>query len=362
MKILVISNMYPSDKVPNYGTFVKNFCNQLDEIGLQYDKVVKTKDSNKIISYIIYYLKVFFHVLFKKYEVIYVHYASHNALPLLIINKIKKIKVYTNVHGGDVVPQTFVQRKMQKYTKKLLEISEKVIVPSTYFKNLMKEMYMLPEQKIHIYPSAGVNNKHFYPFSKSDKRLDQLEGLYIENGVDYVGFVGRLEHGKGWNTFLEAIYLLKKEQKFKNKKVIIVGNGVQYNAFNQLINKYNLEKDVIHIKSLPQDKLPALYNILSVFCFPTERKAESLGLVALEALSCGIPVIASDYAAPKYYIKDGFNGFKFEKGNARSLANKLEYFFNLPNETKKILRKNAFNSSSVFYTDNIRDQLENIFK
>lgn len=363
MKVLVVSNMFPSKKVPNYGTFVKNFCDQFNEIGIDYDKVVKTKDNNKIISYIIYYFKVSFYGVFKSYDVIYVHYASHNALPLLIISKIKKVKIFTNVHGGDVLPQSQIHRKMQKFTKRLLTISEKVVVPSIYFKNLMVDMYKLPEEKIHIYPSAGVNEKLFYPYSPDNKKLRHLEDfdVVLEKGIDYIGFVGRLESGKGWATFLKAIHILKRERKFINKKVIIVGYGNQYNRFVELINKYNLQEVVVYIQSLPQNKLPVIYNLLSVFCFPSEAK-ESLGLVALEALACGVPVIASNHAAPNYYIKDGYNGFKFEKGNAVDLANKLEYFFNLSNEKVSRLRKNACKSGSVYYSNNIQKQLENIFK
>lgn len=360
MKILVISNMYPSGKVPNYGTFVKNFCDHLDEIGINYSKVVKTKDSNKIISYIMYYLKVFYHILFNKYDVIYVHYASHNALPLLILNKLKRIKIYTNVHGGDVVPQTNIQRKMQKFTKRLLHISEKVIVPSMYFRNLMEEMYNIPKRKINIYPSAGVNNELFYPYSKGERL--KLEEINIEENIDYIGYIGRLEAGKGWDTFLKAIHMLKSEGKLENKKIIMIGNGVQHEEYMGLIKDYNLNSDVIYIESLPQDQLPIIYNFLSVFCFPTERKGESLGLVALEALACGVPVISSDYAAPQYYIKEGYNGFKFEKGNSRLLADKIYNFFNLPDKKVSLIRKNAYETGSTYYSNNIKSELEVIFE
>jgi glycosyltransferase involved in cell wall biosynthesis len=70
----------------------------------------------------------------------------------------------------------------------------------------------------------------------------------------------------------------------------------------QFINKYDL---------LPQSALVDIYNIADAFVFPTRREGESLGLVAIEAMACGTPVIACDFAAPKYYVVDDYNGYKF---------------------------------------------------
>lgn len=362
MKILVVSNMYPSDKVPNYGTFVKNFCDELTKINLNFDKVVIKKKSVKpigIITYLNYYFKIILILLFKKYDRVYVHYASHSALPLILMNKIKMLSIYTNVHGGDAVPQTETQKKMQKYTKKLLEISTKVIVPSSYFKKIINENYNIPENKIEIYPSAGVKEEYFYPYSPSDKKGIKIQGKVLNKENKYIGFIGRIEQGKGWDVYLKAIYKLKKENKLSGIKSIIIGSGEEYNKFLNEITKFGLENDVILINTVSQNKLSEIYNCLDVFCFPITGK-ESLGLVALEAMACGIPVISSDYAAPKDYIIEGYNGFKFEVGNFDELSNKLDKFFNLSSSKLNQLRKNAYNTGSNFYTKSIQKELKKI--
>ena len=86
----------------------------------------------------------------KKYDIIYIHYASHSAAPVLIANKLRKLNIYTNVHGSDVVPENASQEKMQKYTKEILKLSSKIIVPSEYFKKLVSEKYHIDKNKIHI--------------------------------------------------------------------------------------------------------------------------------------------------------------------------------------------------------------------
>src|SRR5699024_8402722 len=128
--------------------------------------IVIKKKLNKSIGlsvYLKHYLKIIYSLFFKRYNKVYVHYASHNALPLILMNKFKKIDIYTNVHGGDVVPQTHAQKKMQKYTKKLLQISSKVVVPSLYFKELITSVYGISDYKVEIYPSAGIKKELFYP-------------------------------------------------------------------------------------------------------------------------------------------------------------------------------------------------------
>lgn len=364
MKILVISNMYPSDEAPNYGTFVRNFCIQLEQLNIDYDKVVMTKKSKKVVaifSYLFYYIRIFLTVLFRTYDLIYVHYASHSAIPLLLLNKIKKNVIYTNVHGGDVIPQTNMQIKMQKYAKRLLKISSKIVVPSRYFKALMIEMYNIPENKIYIYPSAGVNKAIFYPYSEQEKKGISIKNKKINGTFKYIGYVGRIENGKGWDTFLKALKILKNRDNFEKKRAIVVGMGNQYNEFLNMINEFGLSDDIILVEALPQNKLSDIYNVLSIFCFPTKLN-ESLGLVALEALACSVPVIASDFAAPKEYIIDGYNGYKFEKGNQEELANKIDEFFKLSIEETKQIQRNAYKTGAKYYSDNFKREFQYLFK
>lgn len=361
LKILVISNMYPSQKSPNYGTFVRNFCEQLDKIGLKYDKVVMKKDLHKLVSYPIYFLKVFVNILLKKYDVVYVHYASHNALILMLLKKIKNFKIYTNVHGSDVVPQTKVQKMMMNFTKKLLHISDKVIVPSNYFKQLMIERFSITESKIEIYPSAGVDKALFYPYSEDQKSNILIQGSKINRALKYIGYVGRLETKKGWDTFLDMIWVLKEKRLLNDKKFIIVGDGVESDKFYEKINELKISEYIIHIPKLEQFELPDIYNILDVFCFPTAREGESLGLVALEAMACGVPVIASDFAAPKEYVIDGYNGYKFEVGEYNELADKILYLTNLEVSEYRELKKNAFLEGKKYYCTELESKLLKIF-
>ena len=101
--------------------------------------------------------------------------------------------------------------------------------------------------------------------------------------------------------------------------------------------------------------------MLDVFVFPTTSASESLGLVAIEAMACGCPVIASDYAAPKYYIVDNYNGYKFRRGDGEELSQKVYLFFSKSQDEKERMSDNALKYSSRYASQNIINDLRIIF-
>lgn len=362
MKILVVSNMYPNDEYPSYGVFVKRFCQQLETIGIDYDKSVMLKSGSKIkkiITYIKFYCLTVIKILLKKYDLVYIHYASHSGIPVLFARRLKKFSIYTNVHGSDVVPENSKQEKFQKYTNQLMKISERIIVPSDYFKDYVSGKYSVDKEKLYVYPSAGVNAEVFHPYKEEEKK-EKMKSLGLEEKYTYVGFVGRISYGKGWDTFVKAASIVG--QKRPEVRFIIVGSGPDREKLNALIDESGIESSIIRYDLLPQKELADLYNILSVFIFPTEREGESLGLVSVEAMACGVPVIASDYAAPKYYIQESLNGFKFEKANYKELAEKINLYLNCDDSKQREIRQNALKVSKSYLTTEIESLLKSIFK
>lgn len=357
-KILVVSNMYPDEKHPSYGIFVKKFCDQLDLLNYKYSLSVMRKADGKVkkaINYLFFYFKTFFQVLFGNYRLIYVHYPSYSGAPVDFATSFRKRIIYTNLHGSDVVPENVTHEKMQRFTKNLLYKSKKIIVPSEYFKNLVSEKYGVSSTCISIYPSGGIDTTIFH-----EKDKTSIEAFKRKYGIDIdlpvFGMAGRVTKDKGWDTFVDAANGLDLKACF-----VIVGTG---NEDKYLAEKIKESKgNVLWIKKLlPQDELATFYNFCDYFVFPTKRSGESLGLVAVEAMACGTPVISSDYAAPKYYVQDNVNGFKFAMGNAVSLAKVINKAFLLNNTEKANLRMGALNTSKQYYSSNLIEVFRKIFE
>jgi glycosyltransferase involved in cell wall biosynthesis len=349
MKMLVVSNMFPDKKHPSYGVFVKHFCEQLEILKIPYTTSTMNKQDrklDKLFAYLRFYTGTFFKCLFGTYDLVYVHYASHSSIPVLMARKFRKINIFTNVHGSDIVPENPAQEKMQKYTRAILNISNKIIVPSAYFKDYVCGKYGLKAEKVFVSPSGGVNEKVFY------KENEKEYGSVLR-----MGYVGRISYRKGWDTLLMACAKLTIPYA-----LTIVGNGPEYDKLRRIIDEMGISEKIELLDLQPQEKLRELYNNMDVFIFPTEREGESLGLVAIEAMACGTPVIASDFAAPAYYVRDGINGFKYKCGDSKELAERMEEFYALSVETRNAMSLGAISTAHDYAEKEVVKGLKNIIE
>lgn len=360
MRLLVASNLYPSEDYKSLGVFVKNFINELEEIGIEYDTVLinlKRGKLNKLISYFVYFFKFIFKGIFGRYDILYIHYVSHSAIPALIVKFFRRdIKVYANAHGSDVIPQTKTQNKMQKYVKKLLNKSDKIIVPSNYFMELVSEKYGLSKEKFRMYPSGGINKDVFYPRQINP---DTYLKYGLKQNRKYIGNVSRIAKGKGWDIFIKAFHKLANNQEMKDYDAIVVGRGEQKQDFLNMIKELDLSDRIVYIEQVSQEELNIIYNIVDLFVFSTKAN-ESLGLVGLEAMATKTNIIVSDYAAPKYIVENGKNGLKFEVGNSEKLYETIIKYFSLDEIEKEKLSENAYETASEYFRENIREYLKKI--
>lgn len=361
MKVLVIANMFPSKRFPTYGTFIRNFCNQLNEIGVQYEKVVMYKQTNtikKMLSYAFFYFSSFFRTLFSNYDAIYVHYPSYSSLAVLIANKWKKKPLYVNVHGSDVFPTNKKQEGLEINTRRAINQAYRVVVPSEYFKSVIVDKYQYPKKRIQVYPSGGVDSKVFYPYS-----IEKITCLKKEAGLDpdkvTIGYISRLYKLKGWDTFINAVE--KLSNYYDKVQFIMVGSGPDEQEIDRILSEKKLTNVVHRFPAQPQEKLADYYNMLDIFVFAAAA-AESLGLVAIEAMACGAPVFASDYAAPKYYVEDGENGYKFPLGNFEKLSSLIESFISLSDEEKEHVKLGAIKTAKMYNTDASKKVLRELMK
>jgi phosphatidyl-myo-inositol alpha-mannosyltransferase len=129
-------------------------------------------------------------------------------------------------------------------------------------------------------------------------------------------FVGRLEHRKGLEQLVRAFTLLRAERS--DLRLLVVGDGPERARCEQLLPA-RLRADVRFLGRVAQDELPGCYAAADVYVSPA-LGGESFGIVLLEAMAAGTPVVASDIPGYRTVVTDGVDGRLVAPGDPRALA------------------------------------------
>jgi MMP 1-O-methyltransferase len=140
--------------------------------------------------------------------------------------------------------------------------------------------------------------------------------LEIDKDCLIVGFLGRLDWRKGLKTIIDAA------EGLKGVKFLIVGDGNARDDLIAEIKRKGIDKDFI-LTGLRQD-VPVLMKAMDIFVFPSHAAYESFGIAVIEAMSAGIPVIASDIGPVREIINDGDNGILIPKKDPVALRSAIK--------------------------------------
>ncbi len=186
-------------------------------------------------------------------------------------------------------------------------------------------LYELRSEKVRVIP-PGVDLTRFQPQDKAAAR--KLLGW--TEGQHHLLFVGRIEALKGIDTLIRSLHFVRDERPDLPVQVHIVGGdleGSQYALDTELARlravtrALGLQDQVEFLGSRSQDTLPLYYAAADALVMPSY--SESFGMVALEAMSCGRPVIASSVGGLRYLVQDGLTGYHVREGDAPQLAGRI---------------------------------------
>ncbi len=336
--------MFPSDKDPVFGVFVKNFFKYIERhnhIGGTRLVAIKGRQrgTSQLLAYITFYYRIIITCLFGRWDLIYVHTITYPVIPLKIASMFRRLPIAFNIHGSDLITHSGLAERLKKMCFPLLRKAKLIVVPSMVFKKiLMNELSDIDESIVYVSPSGGVDSQRFLPMQKQYRNEIVL------------GFVSHIIAMKGWKLFIEAIDELK--YKGYNVRGIIAGNGSEENELRELLKTGNCQGIISYLGGIPQQDLPTIYNQFDLFVFPT-LFCESLGLVGLEAMACGVPVVGSNKGGPTEYLKHGVNGFLFEQGDVGNLVKQIIRYINLSQQEKERMSDMARETALSFDSETV---------
>jgi len=188
-----------------------------------------------------------------------------------------------------------------------------LIYPSEMARTLLDKLSKR-NQLSHVI-SNGINTKEFKQVSIGDF----YNKFNIPEDTIKLLFVGRLFPEKSIDTIIKAIPHIIKE--YQNIHIMIVGGGYLKSKLEKLTHDLKVNKFVTFLGLVSEEDKILAYNASDIFILPSLAELE--GMVVLEAMACGKPIIISDakMSASRFFVDN--NGFLFETKNAKDLAKKI---------------------------------------
>jgi len=176
-------------------------------------------------------------------------------------------------------------------------------------------------------------------------------------------YAGRLEALKGTDVALGAMEHLVEVRNFNNVSLDLIGNGEPEYVENlkRRIGSSNLQEFVRLKGFLPRLQLLQHYGQYDVFLFPTTER-EGLPMTVIEAMSQGVPVIASDIGGPKDIIEDGGNGLLVPPNEPAKLAEAIEKIISAPSLAAEIGSAAIQTVRQKYTSDRMLDQYETVLE
>lgn len=235
-----------------------------------------------------------------------------------------KIPVVSTIHATESGRNSGIHDEVQRYindTEWMLTYeSTEVIVNSNYMKSELQRLFGLPFEKINVIPN-GVNLNLY----NGVERDYNFRRQYAADNEKIILYVGRLVYEKGIQNLISA--MPKILNCYHDSKLIIAGKGGMIDELREEVRRLNIENKVYFTGYLNLTQVTKMYKCADVAVFPSTY--EPFGVVALEGMLSGTPVVVSDVGGLNEIVEHRVNGMKSYAGNPNSIADSiLELLFN----------------------------------
>ena len=252
----------------------------------------------------------------KSYDHLHVHFLFGGAIIAIFLNKLSGIRYSLTAHGTDfLVERFFISEKIKH--------AEFVRVGTKYNAEFISQDISPDDRsKLFVLP-FGIDAKKVSQ-DKVTREIDQRKNQPVK-----MINIGRLVWQKGQKDLIEAVRLLK--DKGIPLSLEIVGEGELRPELESLISRYGLQETIVLRGALPREEALEIMRSADIFAFSSV--SEGFGIVLLEAMLCGLAVVAPNINGVPEIIIDGRTGSIYQSGSAEDLADKLEVM--IMNEDKR---------------------------
>lgn len=281
-----------------------------------------------------------------KYDLIHSHYWM-SGMAAMKLSKEWKIPLIQMFHTlGEMknrIARSEAERESQARIdgeKEIMRSADRIVIATPAEKSQLEFLYQADNKKMVIIP-PGVDTSRFYPIPVDEARAV----INIPASECMLLYVGRIEPLKGVDTLIKAIAILEGNgvlHACPHYLAIIGGEpnvdprnmNAEMKRLQDLSKELGINDLVIFLGKQNQETLPYYYSASQVVIVPSHY--ESFGMVALEAMACGTPVVASQVGGLAFLVQDGVTGFIIPDDDPQALADRLTLLIERPDLREKM--------------------------
>jgi N-acetyl-alpha-D-glucosaminyl L-malate synthase BshA len=243
-------------------------------------------------------------------DVLHVHYAVPHAISAYLAKQMvgdDRLKVVTTLHGTDITVLGY-DHTLKDIIRFGIEHSDAVTAVSQSLIDQTREVLQVEKPIELVY--NFIDKREYYPRDMCDVREE-----YAPNGEKVFIHISNFRSVKRTDDVVRIFHRIKQRIP---AKLLMIGEGPELPVVRDLAIELGLRDEVIFLGK--QEDIACVLSMADVMLLPSAQ--ESFGLVALEAMACGKPVIASDAGGLPEVVKDGETGFILPIGDVERMAEK----------------------------------------
>lgn len=245
--------------------------------------------------------------------------------------------------------QDFLKGTIQNWIKDFMSMCQHVVIPSESMKDIIIKDYGLRDQYTVI--PTGIDLE---PYRHADGEALRANQGWQDDKV--LVSMGRLAMEKNWPVLLKSMQ--KVRQQHPDMRLVIIGGGPEKDALEKLAAELGIAERVTFTGEVPFNDVPAYLKAADVFVFASVT--ETQGLVTMEAMAAGLPIVAVDASGTRDIVQDGKQGH-LVPNDPDALGDAINRLLDEPEKMKKFQR-NALKRAKSFDMKNCAKQLIKVYE
>ena len=280
-----------------------------------------------------------------EYDIIHIHHPDPMAALALRLSGYKG-KVVLHWHS-DILSQQLLLKLYKPLQAWLIRRADKIVGTTPVY--VASSPYLKDVQEKCDYVPIGIEPVH-YDSAKADAVRAKHPGETILLSI------GRLVPYKGYTYLIDAMAFLP--ERFH---LLLGGSGPLKESLEAQIREKGLQERVTMLGYIPDDDLPSLYGAADIFVLPSVMKTEAFGIVQIEAMSCGKPLVATRIpgSGVSWVNEEGVSGHNADPGDAESLAAAV---LKVDEDRARLSESAAWRFNSMFTKEKMINQIIKIYE